>query len=304
MAKITVLIPVYNAEKYIKKAVESILKQTFTDFEFIIINDGSTDGTLEILESYALQDQRIRLISRENKGLIDTLNEGIALAKAPLIARMDADDIALPERLAIQYEFLQNNPGVVCVGSDCELIDHKGRCIGSIELAKASESIEKLLLDGECSIAHPTVMFLKSAVESVGMYKKNDYPAEDYALWVALLDVGKIENLSSVLLKYRIHAASVTQTSNIKMTKKTKEICEAACKKRGIPCEFDENTWLVSSKTRFKKTLGYGWYAFKMGRRWMALEYSLKAISQFPFTDGGWRLLICSLIKPLPKINK
>ncbi len=98
---ISVVMPVYNAEKYIKQAVESILNQSFSDFEFIIINDGSTDGTLAILENYVKEDERIHLISRENKGLVATLNEGIDLAGSPLIARMDADDISLPHRFKI-----------------------------------------------------------------------------------------------------------------------------------------------------------------------------------------------------------
>jgi len=299
---ISVLLPVYNAEKYIKQTVESILNQSFTDFEFIIIDDGSSDRSLEILQNYAEQDKRIRLISRENKGLVETISEGLDLALGKYIARIDHDDIATPERLAIEYEFLQNNPDVVCVGSDFELIDYKGRRIGLAEPPKGSIAIERSLLAGACPIANPSTMVLKSAIYSVGGYNKNDtFPADDYALWIDLLDVGKIENLSSILLQYRIHASSVTQTSNTTMTMKTKEICEAACRQRGIPCDYDENTWLVTKKSQYKKTVGYGWYAFKDGNRWMALEYSLKAISQSPISEGGWRLLVCSLIKRIPK---
>jgi len=298
---ISVLLPVYNAEKYIKETIESILNQTFTNFEFIIINDGSTDNSLEILQYFAKLDDRIRLISRKNIGVVDTLSEGLELVNAPYIARIDSDDIAAPDRLAIEYEFLQENLGVVCVGSDFELIDYKGRQIGLVELPKTSGEIERLLLAGECPIANPSTLVLTSAIRLVGGYNQGVFPAEDYALWCALLDVGKIQNLNSILLKYRIHAKSVTQSSNVEMTSKTKEVCESACRNRGIPCEYDENIWLMSSNGRFDKALSYGWYAFKSARRWMALEYSLKAISLSPFSEGGWRLLVCSLIKPLPK---
>jgi len=296
---ITVLLPVYNAEKYIAETVESILKQTFSDFEFIIIDDGSTDRSLEILQGYAANDQRVLLISRENKGVVETVCEGFLLSRGQYIARIDADDIALPGRLEIEYEFLQSHPDVVCVGSDFELIDYKGRQIGLVELPKGSDRIEQLLLAGECPIANPSTMVVKSAVDSVGGFNLGVFPAEDYALWVALLEIGEIENLSTVLLKYRIHKESVTQTSNLAMIQKTKEVCEAACQARGIACSFDENTWLETKQTRFNKVLGYGWYGFKAGKRLMAIEYSLKAISKSPFSEGGWRLLVCSLIKSL-----
>jgi len=299
--EISVLLPVYNAEQYIKETVESILNQTFSNFEFIIIDDGSNDRSLEILQIYAKQDKRIRLISRANKGLVDTINEGLELSLAPYIARIDHDDIATPERLEIEYKYLEANPDTVCVGSDFTLIDYRGRCIGSVELPKTSEKIEQALLLGECPIANPSTMVLKEAINLVGGYDKKAFPADDYALWVALLDIGKIKNLNSVLLKYRVHAAQVTQESNVKMTMNTKIVCEEACRKRGISNLYDENVWLVTEKSRYKKFLGYGWYAFKTGRRWMALEYAFKTIGQFPLYEGGYRLLLCSLIKRLPK---
>lgn len=301
--EISVLLPVYNAEQYIKETVESILNQTFSNFEFIIIDDGSTDRSLEILQGYAKEDGRIRLISRENKGLADTLNEGLKLCLADYIARIDSDDIATLERLEVEYNYLKENLDVVCVGSDFQLIDYKGRCIGSVCLPKKSKEIERALLIGECPIAHPSTMFLKKAINLVGGYNKSFFPAEDYALWIALLDIGKIKNLDTVLLKYRVHAAQVTQEANVKMTANTKIICEEACRKRGISSRYDENIWLVTEKSRCKKFLSYGWYAFKTGRRWMALEYALKAICQFPLYEGGYRLLLCSLVKRLPKTD-
>jgi len=301
--EISVLLPVYNAELYIKETVESILNQTFSNFEFIIIDDGSTDRSLEILKGFAKKDSRIRLISRENKGVVDTLNEGLELCLADYVARIDSDDIATQERLEVEYKYLKKNLDVVCVGSDFQLIDYKGRQIGSVSLPKKSKEIERALLLGECPIANPSTMFLKKAINLVGGYNKRFFPAEDYALWVALLDIGKIINLDTVLLKYRVHAAQVTQESNEKMTMNTKIVCEEACRKRGIPSVYDENIWLVTKKSRCKKFLSYGWYAFKTGQRWMALEYALKTICQFPLYEGGYRLLLCTLIKRTPKTS-
>src|ERR1700726_1508117 len=114
---ISVLMPVYNAERYVAEAVESILSQTFADFEFIIIDDGSKDRSLAILEEYAARDPRIRLVSRPNTGIVKALNQGLALASGELVARMDADDIAMPERLAKQRDYLADHPECVMVGS-------------------------------------------------------------------------------------------------------------------------------------------------------------------------------------------
>ena len=111
---ISVILPVYNAEKYLAEAIDSILNQTFTDFEFIIINDGSTDNSLSILQSYQTQDSRIRLFSRENKGIVMTMNEGIDLARGEWLARMDADDIAMPSRFERQLQHLKETSADIC----------------------------------------------------------------------------------------------------------------------------------------------------------------------------------------------
>src|SRR5512135_1833139 len=123
---ISVCMPVYNAERYIARAVESILGQTFGDFEFLILDDGSTDGSLEILRRYANHDPRIRLTSRPNKGLPPSLNELVDQARGEFIARMDADDVALPERFARQVEYLRAHPDCVLVGSRVQLVDPEG----------------------------------------------------------------------------------------------------------------------------------------------------------------------------------
>ena len=124
---VSVLMPVYNAQLYVEKAIKSILTQTFIDFEFIILDDGSTDNSLNILEQYAKQDIRIRIISRENKGLIVSLNELVEQARGQYVARMDADDISRPERFAMQVDFLSKNTDHIVVGSSIEKINEKGQ---------------------------------------------------------------------------------------------------------------------------------------------------------------------------------
>ena len=124
---VSVCMPVYNTERYVAEAVESILAQTLGDFEFVIIDDGSTDGSRAILEPYAKQDDRIRLISRPNTGIIGARNEALGLAKGELIAVMDSDDVALPERFEVQVAYLREHPEVVCLGSKVQCIDEAGR---------------------------------------------------------------------------------------------------------------------------------------------------------------------------------
>lgn len=205
---ISVLLPVYNAAQYVDQAVTSILEQTLADFELILIDDGSTDGSGDKLRNLASKDSRIRLIQRENRGLVPTLNQGIFLAQAPYIARMDADDISMPERFARQYEYLEQHPNVVALGSAIQYMDSSG-ALGRIKNYPVGNTVSSALMWGS-PLAHPAVMLRASAVRKVGGYP-DDFPhAEDYALWLRLQSIGIIDNLKDVLLRYRIHGGSVS----------------------------------------------------------------------------------------------
>ncbi|MBL7682632.1 MAG: glycosyltransferase [Flavipsychrobacter sp.] len=206
--RLTVIMPAYNTALYIREAIDSILQQTFTDFEFIIINDGSKDNTLEVIKQY--NDPRIRLIDQANKGLIDTLNEAILLAQSDIIARMDADDICYPERLQVEFDFLTQNPGYVLVGSQADIIDKDGNYLMPlIPIGHTHEEI-KDRIDMKCPFIHPCVMFRKQAVIDAGLYPKNALTFEDHLLWKKLLNFGKVCNLPQILLKARFNPESVT----------------------------------------------------------------------------------------------
>ncbi|WP_078211230.1 glycosyltransferase [Flavobacterium sp. LM5] len=204
--KITVLMPVYNCELYIKEAIDSILNQTFTDFEFLIIDDASTDETVSIIKEN--KDSRIQLIEKPvNTGYTISLNYGLKVAKGEYIARMDGDDISLPERFAKQVAFLDSNPDVVLCGSNFRIIETEK----IISLPEDNEAIKLGLLKGNC-IAHPSVMIRHSVLqENVITYDSNKEPAEDYDLWVRLLQFGKLHNIQDNLLKYRVHATQVSK---------------------------------------------------------------------------------------------
>lgn len=207
-SKVTVLLPTYNAGPYLREAIDSVLNQTWTDFEFLVINDGSKDRTKEILDSYT--DPRMKVVHQQNKGLITTLNEGIMMAEGDIIARMDADDICLPERLQVQMDFLLSHPEYVLVGSEADIMDKDGNYLMPlIPIAHTDEEIrEKINL--KVPFIHPCVTFRRSAVIAAGMYPKNALDFEDHLLWKKLLSVGKVCNLRQKLLKVRFNPESVT----------------------------------------------------------------------------------------------
>lgn len=299
---ISVLMPVYNAERYITGAVESILNQTLTEFEFIIINDGSSDRSLEILQRFAQQDTRIRLINRENKGLVKTLNEGLTLAKAPLIARMDADDMAYPDRFILQKEFMGQNPNVVCLGGYFEIIDGAGRPLTLLRPPLDDETIQELALKGHSAIAHPVAMLRLSAVKQVGGYREAFKAAEDLDLWLRLGEIGQLANIPYPLLQYRFVSSSISGQNASLQKQSAKNACQEAWARRKVSYQFEGGDWRPTheAKSRFNYLMKFGWWAFNYRQRGTAIIYGLKAIALLPWNLDGWRLLVCALIKPLP----
>ena len=203
--KVTVLMPAYNGEKYLREAVDSILNQTFTEFEFLIIDDGSTDKTWQILQEYAGMDQRIVLVQNDNNlGLAKSLNKGLGMAKGEYIARMDADDISLPERLAFQVAFLDENPNIGLVGSSVQLISTDG-FLGSVWRYPTIHSFILWSLFFHTPIAHSTVIFRSTVIKRVGGYDYTLIANQDRDLWQRLSSVTCFANLPDVYLLYREH---------------------------------------------------------------------------------------------------
>lgn len=198
---LSVVMPTYNSEKYLEKSIDSILNQTFKDFEFIIIDDGSTDKTLKTIKKY--KDPRIILIQNKiNKGIVYSLNKGIKLAKGKYIARMDADDISVKTRFSKQINFLENNPNISILGS---WIKNFGNGNNTWKTLKEHEEIRSRMLF-ESSIAHPSVIFRKDdLLKNNFKYDKSFVHAEDFALWVKASEKVKVSNYQQILLKYRIH---------------------------------------------------------------------------------------------------
>lgn len=239
---VSVVMSVYNGEKYLREAIESILNQTFKDFEFIIINDGSTDDTLKIINSY--NDPRIVLISRKNKGLVASLNEGIEKARGKYIARMDADDRSMPQRLEKQIEYMKSHSKVVICGTTFVEIDSEGDILQKIAVPLEDCVIRQELL-ARCPFAHGSTLYSREACLKAGLYNQEDFPAEDYSLWIKMADQGNMANLSDELFNYRVFDSSISHTVSDLQSKQADKIRQFAWSKWPLQIQQQPKIWLA-----------------------------------------------------------
>lgn len=208
--RVSVVLSVYNGAEHLREAVDSILNQTFIDFEFIILDDGSTDHTWEILTDF--DDPRIVLVrNQENMGLTKSLNEGLGMAKCEYIARQDADDISLPERLAKQVEFLERNREVGLLSCAFVEIDEEGRSVSIQRLPAGNSELQARLLISNC-FCHGAAMFRRECLESVGAYREEFDFAQDYDLWLRISEKYKVANLEDALYEWRLRTDAVSIT--------------------------------------------------------------------------------------------
>lgn len=202
--KLSVVMSCYNAQGTVQKAIDSIVNQSFTEFEFIIIDDASSDNTLEILSQYQKQDKRITILTNEsNQGLSYSLNRGIQQARTPIIARMDADDISYSSRLQFQYDFMQDHPEVDILGTAVRYVDKSNKPVKTMSLPTEDRDIKKRVFR-KTLVFHPTVMIRKEVYEQHGYYDPELRWAEDADLWYRLYDKVIFHNLPDVLLDYTI----------------------------------------------------------------------------------------------------
>lgn len=214
---VSVLLPVYNAEKYVAVAIESILKQSFTNFEVIIIDDASLDKSWEIIKKYAKDDKRmVALRNKHNLGGCMILNKGLSLARGKYIARADHDDWSYPDRLEKQFEFMELHPEVGIVGGVMEIINETGKVIGKRKYNLSDREIRKKIF-WYSPFSHPLVMIRKPVLDKVGYYNPAFAPADDYELYFRIGKESKFANLPDVLLKYRVVTNSMTHSLTKKM---------------------------------------------------------------------------------------
>jgi glycosyltransferase involved in cell wall biosynthesis len=245
---VSVVMPAYNDEKYVGKAIESILNQTFKDFEFIIIDDASKDKSLEIINKYAKKDKRIIVLKNENNlKICKTLNKGIKIAKGKYIARMDADDWSYPERIKKQVEFMEKNPKVVICGGTMEVCNLKLNPINKREYNETNKEIRNKIFYWS-PFCHATVIYKTNIIRKVGGYDPRFPKAQDYDLYFRLGNEGEFANLKDTLFKMRVNPAGSTFESIRQQEKYTLEIRKKATKTYGYKMNIKEKIYYFAQK--------------------------------------------------------
>lgn len=303
--RLSVIMPVRDAERHLAEAVESVLGQRFADFELLVWDDGSTDGTLAMLRRFAGRDARVKVASGPPRGYAHALNDLLGRARGEYVARMDADDVCLPERFGRQVEFLDRHRDVLCVGTATDRIDDRGRWIGRRIPPLDDAAIQEELLAGHNPIVHPSVAMRADAARAVGGYAVDLMPAEDLDLWLRLGERGRLANLPEVLLRYRMHPNSVSERAQAAQLANKRRAAERAWQRRGLPArELNLPPWraLDDRRSRADFLQRYGWSAFHLGEWRTALAYGLALVGREPLRGEGWRLAACALLKsPSPE---
>ncbi len=235
---VSVLIPVRNCAAYLPLALESLAGQSFEDFEIIAVDNGSSDGTAEILRAWGRREPRLRAFRLRRPGLARSLNFAASKARAPLLARLDGDDIARPERLAVQVAAMRARPSLGLLGSSAELIDSRGRRIGAIDRPLGDSALRAFQREG-CGFVHSSVIMRREAFLAAGGYRKGLNVAEDYDLWLRMAERGEIANLPDRLVRYRIHIASATARKPVRQAVAVACVAAASeARRRGLPEPF------------------------------------------------------------------
>lgn len=222
MPKVTVVLPVYNGERYLREAIDSVLAQTYRDFELWVVNDGSTDSTADIVDSYL--DPRVRRIDNpHNMGLVATLNRTFAMVESPFIARMDDDDLWHEKKLELQIALLESRPDIGVCGTSI----HKFGDINSTFVFPEESDALKVGLLFYCMMSHPSVVYRRNMLEETGLTYQQDYfPTEDYKMWIDVLKHSKIYNLQQPLVEYRQHESQICRKRKEEQTKLERKLRE------------------------------------------------------------------------------
>lgn len=305
MPLVTVLLPVYNSEKYLGKSIDSVLDQTFNDFELIVVDDGSTDRSNAIVKAYMKRDSRIILIEQSNQGVVRSLNNALNVARGQFAARMDADDICLTDRLALQVAYLQQNHDAVIVGGHCYTIDEDGDAVGMIPVVLSHDEINASLLrertfGDRTHIVHPAVMFRTQAALKIGGYREEFRWAEDRDFFLRLGEVGELANLNEFILYYRHHCESVSNTKAVIQQESAYKAIIEARKRRGLPPVSEtEIRWTAApafSPLENSKNLAAA--AANSGNFKTAQKHAMKVFIEKPISRIAWKVLLLSYLSP------
>ncbi|HSZ55055.1 MAG TPA: glycosyltransferase [Tepidisphaeraceae bacterium] len=294
--RVSILIPAYNAQRYVVAAVESMLAQTYRDFECIVVDDGSTDATPRLLAELAERDPRLRSIRVPHGGIVEALNAGLYAARGELIARMDSDDISLPNRLQQQIQFLDANPDVVALGTKIILVDPYASPLWEIEVHSEHARIEEEMLRGNgWAIFHPTVVIRRNALDKAGVYRPEYQWSEDLDLFLRLAQVGKLANLPDVLLRYRQHFASVNRTKLELQMRRVERLLVDAYRRRGLTMPPDFHFRPPAPLPPFEQVRAWGRRAIINRNFPVARRHAMAAICFAPLKYDSWSLMYHSV---------
>lgn len=302
--RVSVLMPVYNAGKYLNDAITCIRQQTFTDFELICINDGSTDDSLTQLQRHAKEDARISVLDRPNTGICGALNDGLRVARGELIARMDADDFCDPTRLVQQVAFLDARPNVVAVGTWVTRTDPTGIAAGVEKPPTDHADIDEQLLQGNGSaVVHATMLIHRDVLNNIAGWCEAHDGVEDLDLLLRLAEVGELANLPKPLYRYRRHLASTCSRRYEELVQRIAGILQQAYRRRGLDRTFD----MTPLKHRLSESWSHGEYyrvwachALHQQHTMQALRHAWAALRHEPFTAASWRVLAWTLSANVP----
>jgi len=288
---LSILLPVYNNRPYLGEAIASIQQQTVTDFELLVIDDGSTDGSAAIAAAAAQRDPRVRLIRQSNSGIVGALNRGLEEARGELIGRMDGDDVAEPERLQRQLAYLAEHPECVIVGTGAWFMDPGGAVVDRVISPASEEEIESRLLQGDGSaLIHASVIMRGAAVRAVGGYLREFDKAEDIDLFFRLMTVGRLANLVEPLMRIRLHPRSTCFSQRPAQRELIRAILARESSQRGLSDEAAEATGHTDIS---RSALHRQWACTSLvhGRRRTALRHALIALLRAPHERATWGTL-------------
>lgn len=288
---ISVLVPVHNAQRYVAASLHSVLAQSWQDFELIVFDDGSTDESPRIIEQIAREDSRILFQRHSNRGMARTLNAMLQLARGQWIARLDADDEALPQRFARQIDFLSQHPECVVVGSAVECIDEDSDpyCVDVYPLEHAE--IEARMLAGGGGIIHPATMIRRDAMVQAGGYATDCPVVEDQDLWLRLALRGRLANLPDPLTRYRVHAQNMSFTAAEAASKRLAEVLARARRERGLSAAVPLQQAGSAAADAWDRRRHWAWSAVHARNLATARKHARRLVAERPGDRRGWTLL-------------
>ncbi|MDZ7619697.1 MAG: glycosyltransferase [Patescibacteria group bacterium] len=281
--RLSVLLPVYNGQAFVSEAIDSVLSQTLEDFELLVLDDGSSDGSCAICREWAARDRRVTFLRDEHRGLVARLNGGLSMAQGEFVARMDADDVALASRFEQQVQFLGLHPECVAVGSQVALIDADGDMLTVKRLPLEHGGIDRQLMRGRGDIVcHPAAMFRKEAVLRIGGYREQFRHAEDLDLFLRLAEVGRLSNLPTVLLKYRQHLDSICHKMQDQQQVSVLMAVREAIRRRGLPVSLERRVMLPRRASTEVCRSRWAQWALYSGRIGTARKHLLRLVASAP----------------------